>query len=253
MKFTIITAAFNCEKTINRTLESLLKQTNLNFEYIIIDGNSTDETLKIIKSYEEEFNNKAIPFSWVSEEDSGIYDAWNKGLKLANGDWVSFLGSDDYYLENALETYDKLLSNNSEDLDWVYSNVRFEGENNNSRVLDSVWSWKQFRRNINITPAHVGSFHNKQYFKNHGVFDVSYKIAGDYEMLLRAKDKLRTNKAEKITAVMSSGGVSNNMIRKVFKETFRAKRSTGEVGYLLCVFDYYLSLIIYFLKKTLKN
>ena len=103
MKFTIITATFNSEKTIDRTINSLLNQTILNFEYIVVDGKSSDNTVKILKSYEEKFKIRNIGYKWISEKDSGIYEAWNKGLMFAKGDWISFLGSDDYYVENALE------------------------------------------------------------------------------------------------------------------------------------------------------
>lgn len=252
MKFTIITATYNSEKTIKRTLNSLLNQTVLNFEYIIIDGKSSDKTVEIIKSYKAKFKDKNISFQWVSEKDKGIYDAWNKGLKLSKGEWISFLGSDDYYVDNAIETYTNLLDKvNSNNYDWLYSNVRFVDADNNSRILNSIWTWKEFRRNIVITPAHVGSFHNKEYFNKYGIFDTTYQIAGDYELLLRAKNNLRTLKVEKITAVMNADGISNNMIKKVFKETFRAKHETGKVNYFICYIDYYISFIKYGFKKAL--
>lgn len=253
MTFTVITATYNSRKTIVRTLDSLLNQTLLDFEYIIIDGNSNDGTLDIVKAYEKKFQEKEIAFKWVSESDSGIYDAWNKGLKLANGQWISFLGSDDYYLDNALENYKELLSVTDEPLDWIYSNVLFVKDENNKRLLDSVWSWKDFRRNIKITPAHVGSFHNKSFFKKYGEYDTTFKIAGDYEILLRPKNNLKTAKIEKTTAVMDGGGVSNNMIVKVFKETLKAKKETAGVSLFTCYFDYYFSLSKFEIKRILKR
>ncbi|WP_047549303.1 glycosyltransferase family 2 protein [Psychroserpens sp. Hel_I_66] len=253
MTFTIITATYNSEKTIARSLDSLLNQTLLDFEYIIIDGNSKDGTLNILKSYESKFKEKGLTFAWFSEPDSGIYDAWNKGLKYAKGDWISFLGSDDYYLNDALENYFKLLSISDKPLDWIYSNVLFVKGENNKRLLNSVWSWKDFRRNIKITPAHVGSFHNKLFFKTYGVYDTTYKIAGDYEILLRPKSHLKTAKIEITTAIMDGGGVSNNMIKKVFGETLRAKRETGGVSLFLCYFDYYMSLLKFKIKSILNR
>lgn len=250
MKFTIITASFNSDKTIQRTIESVLNQTITDFEYVLIDGKSNDDTIEIIESFEPIFSTKGINFKWVSEPDCGIYNAWNKGLKLARGNWISFLGSDDYYLPTALEMYNELIDKSGTSYDWLYSNVKYESVY--SRVLDKVWRWKSFRRNITITPAHVGSFHNKKYFEKYGFFDESYKIAGDYEMLLRARDKLRTAKINKVTAVMQSGGVSNSMFKNVLQETFRAKLYTGGVPYLTCVFDYYV-LSIKLKLKTLFN
>lgn len=242
--FTIITATYNSEKTIKRTLNSVLNQTyNKSFEYIVIDGNSKDKTIELVKNYEPKFKERNIFFKWISEPDSGIYDAWNKGLKLATGNWISFLGSDDYYVDDALNNY-SLLLNKDYSYDWVYSNVNYIENEKKFKILNSTWSWKNFRRNVTITPAHVGSFHNYAYFKRYGTFDESYKIAGDYELLLRAKDKLKTAKINKTTAIMSAGGISNKQVSVAFKETFKAKLKTGEVNLLLCCFDYCYSYCI---------
>ncbi|MEY8849451.1 glycosyltransferase family 2 protein [Psychroserpens sp. XS_ASV72] len=251
MKFSVITSSFNSDKTITRTLDSLLNQTLTDFEYIVIDGASTDNTVQILKAYEAKFKSKNISFKWISEKDSGIYDAWNKGLKLASGDWISFLGSDDYYLEDALETYDKLSENTS--ADWMYSNVLYVESEDNKRLLDTVWTWKGFRRNIVITPAHVGSFHSKAYFDAYGNYDTSYKIAGDYELLLRAKQKLRTLKSDKTTAVMSGGGVSNNMVKKALLETARAKHQTGGLSKFICNYDYLYLMVKFKIKSIIKG
>ncbi len=253
MTFTIITATFNSEKTIVRTIDSVLRQSYSNFEFIIIDGNSKDGTVKILKSYENQFKKRGISFSWISEDDKGIYDAWNKGLNLAEGEWISFLGSDDYYLDNALISYYELIENNNLEIDWIYSNVLYVESSIKKRLLNAVWSWKKFRRNTSILPAHVGSFHNKKFFKAYGVYDTSYKIAGDYEMLLRPKDNLKTLKVDNTTAVMSSGGVSNMLIKEVFKETLRAKNITAGVSIVTCRYDYYLSMLKWRLKNLLRN
>mgnify|MGYP000371187973 CR=1 FL=1 len=101
----IITVSFNSDKTIKDTIESVLNQTDTNIEYIIVDGKSTDETIKIVKSFEKQFQEKGISYKWISEEDSGIYAAFNKGIKMSSGKWISFLGSDDIYLNNAIELY----------------------------------------------------------------------------------------------------------------------------------------------------
>ena len=98
--FTIITPCFNSEKTIEKTLQSVLNQTYQNFEYIIIDGGSTDDTLSIIESYKEKFAEK---LTVVSEKDNGIYDAMNKGIQLAKGELVGIVNSDDFYETDALE------------------------------------------------------------------------------------------------------------------------------------------------------
>ena len=93
----IITACFNNEKTINDTIESILNQTYISLEYILVDGSSSDSTVNFIESYERKFQEKRIQYKWISEPDNGIYDAWNKGLERATGDWIVFIGGDDYF------------------------------------------------------------------------------------------------------------------------------------------------------------
>lgn len=100
-KVSIITACYNSEKTIERTLKSVLAQTYSNYEYIIIDGMSTDDTLKIIDAYRNAFGSK---LKVVSERDSGIYNAMNKGIKMASGELVGIINSDDWYEPDALQT-----------------------------------------------------------------------------------------------------------------------------------------------------
>ena len=95
----IITVTFNAEADLEKCIKSVISQTYTNIEFIIIDGGSTDGTLDIIEKYK-----KNISYS-ISEKDKGIYDAWNKGVSVANGEWIAFLGSDDVYLENAIENY----------------------------------------------------------------------------------------------------------------------------------------------------
>ena len=98
-KITVITASYNSEKTIADTIESVLKQKYANIEYLIIDGKSSDNTISIIKQYKDLFE---VRLKYISEKDAGIYDAWNKGVKMSTGSWISFVGSDDILLENTL-------------------------------------------------------------------------------------------------------------------------------------------------------
>ena len=189
----IITASYNSEATIKDTIESVLNQTYKNFEYIIIDGASSDDTVRIIKSYKKKFQNTGISFTFISEPDKGIYNAFNKGMNLAKGSWVCFIGSDDMFTINAIETYSENLIEN---LDLVYSNVEILGQ----RVMDGFWKWSKFRRKMTI--PHVGAMHNKEFFKKYGLFNTSYKIAADYELLLRANNNLKCKKVDKILIKM---------------------------------------------------
>jgi glycosyltransferase involved in cell wall biosynthesis len=248
MTFTVITVSYNGGKTIKKAIESVLNQTYSNFEYVIIDGNSNDNTLSIIKSFEPLFKEKGISYKWISEKDSGIYDAWNKGVNLATGKWISFLGSDDYYIKNALEAYYETISNNKNvDYDFVHSNVKLVNGEKVVKIYNRTWSWKQFKRNMSI--PHVGGFHNSKYFETYGLFDASYKVAGDYEMLLRAKQNLKVLKVGQQLVIMSAGGVSNSQIKKVFKETYKAKNKTAGVHKLVCLCDYVMAFVKYIIKK----
>lgn len=245
MLLTIITATYNSEKTLERTLNSLLNQTISNFEFIIVDGNSTDNTISIIKSFEEKFKEKKNDFRWISEEDKGIYDAFNKGVRLSKGTWISFLGSDDYYLENSLEVYENEITKQTKEIDFIHSVVEVQGK----KIIKDKWEWKKFRRSMNI--AHVGAFHHKKYFDKYGFFDTNYKIAGDYELLLRAQDKLKTHWFKRTTAIMADGGISNSQIKKVYIETTKAKIESGKVSFITSKFDFYKWMLKYKLKTFL--
>jgi glycosyltransferase involved in cell wall biosynthesis len=246
MLLTVITATYNSEKTIKDTIESVLKQNYSKIEYVIIDGNSKDSTLEIVKSYEKKFKAKGISYKWISEKDSGIYDALNKGIENSSGEWISFLGSDDYYLDGALDLYGEEIIRRP-DYDFIYSKVQIFQGNKNLKLIDREWSWKIFKRKMDL--AHVGAFHNRDYFKKFGLFSTSYKIAGDYELLLRPLSKLKAFQIKIITAKMNYGGISNQHILKSLNETFRAKYKTGKISLLLCVWDYLYSYAIIKFKK----
>lgn len=241
----IVTVCYNAEKTIGNTIESVLNQSETNFEFILIDGLSTDKTVEIIEGFEEQFRTKGIEYRYISEKDNGIYDAFNKGIRLAKGNWISFLGSDDCYLADAIEIYTKSILGLTSPVDFVHSNVVVDGK----KRIDFKWTWKEFRVRMHI--AHVGSFHNIAYFKKYGVFDSSYKIAGDYELMLRAGNKLRTLWINKYTVNMGSDGISNKRIIAVYKETTRAKIKNGSRAIGLIYMDYYLWIFKYFTKKVL--
>lgn len=250
MKLSIITVTYNSEKTLGRTIESVLCQGYPNIEYIIVDGASNDKTIDVIKSYEEKFKKKDISYVWISEPDKGIYDAFNKALKMSSGAWVSFLGADDYYLKNAVSIYAGEIEKRS-DCDLIYSKVQIFNGERHLKLIDRKWSWKMFKKRMDI--AHVGAFHNKLYFERHGYFDISYKIAGDYEVLLRAKDKLKAHHLDKLTAMMAFGGISNQNISLALKEAFRAKKNTAKISILSCILDYIVAVLIIKSKRLTTN
>ncbi len=247
----IITATYNSERTLEETIQSVLNQDCENFEYIIIDGDSKDETIKIIKNYKEIFDQKKIPFTWISEPDKGIYDAWNKGLRIAKGDWISFLGSDDVYLAAALDRYTQFIQKNNQ-VDFIHSKVKLlKNEGIVKHIISDKWKWNKFKRQMKI--AHVGCFHNKKYFDLYGEFNETFEIAGDYEMLLRAKDNLKTGFFDAFTAEMKDGGISNRNILKAFREARIAKTSSGGIKSITAYFDFLVNILKYYISSCIKK
>jgi glycosyltransferase involved in cell wall biosynthesis len=199
---------------------SVLSQLYSNIEYILIDGGSTDRSLEIVKQYHDSID------YWISEPDNGIYEAWNKGILASNGEWIGFLGAGDIYFDHAIENYvNRVYELGDTDLEYISSrNELISKSGKVLRVIGTQWEWKRFRRFMNV--AHVGSLHHKALFQRYGLFDPTYRICGDYELLLRPRDKLRTGFVNKVTAQMRIGGVSHNWTHAL-TEARLAKRRSG--------------------------
>ena len=212
---------------LERTIQSVLAQTYNNVEFIVVDGNSTDATLEIIRRHEE-----VIDY-WISEEDTGIYDAMNKGVKLARGDWIIFLGADDqFYSPDVLKMAAPLLRDAFPGIRVVYgTTVSVSKTGIQLAKVGHAWSpsiRRRFRQSMCF--SHQGVFHHTALFRENGLFDTSYKISGDYEFLLR---ELRRRDARYlprlIVASVSATGVSSrpeNAMR-LLKECGRARRQNG--------------------------
>lgn len=213
MKVSIITVTLNSARYIEANMNSVLSQKYDNFNHIIIDGGSRDETVSIIERYESLYNGK---MKWISEKDEGIYDAMNKGIQLADGDIISILNSDDeYFNEKVLESIVKYFEFFKADI--IYSDVYYFREIK-ERV---VRRWHGRKGNIMLgwIPCHPGVFLKRNIFLSKGYFDTKFKIAADYDFLLRifrdAQIKKRYYPA--CTVKMRLGGAStknlNNIIR----------------------------------------
>lgn len=204
MQISIIIATYNAGKTLERCLNSIAPQKNEEIELIIIDGGSTDNTLNIIRSHES-----IIDF-YISERDKGIYDAWNKGIEKATGEWIMFIGADDVLLPDALAQYMNIIHNtpNIENYDYICANNEFIGEDGKIlKIMGEAPSWNKMRRYM--AAAHVASLHNKKnLFEKVGAYNIEYKICADYELLLRKKDKLNFLFKPIHIAQMKIGGMS---------------------------------------------
>ncbi|MDK0933368.1 glycosyltransferase family 2 protein [Clostridium perfringens] len=174
----IITPCFNSEKTIARTIESVLNQTYKNIEYIIIDGASTDNTIKIIEKYKKNFGER---IRIISESDNGIYDAMNKGINLARGEIIGIINSDDWYENDCVE---KVINKYKEYKEYefcvIYGMVK-EWEQNIIRRI----SFKSHKFINNQMIAHPTCFITKKVYEKYGGFNLLYKSSADYELILR--------------------------------------------------------------------
>lgn len=210
----IITSTYNAEEYLEELILSTLSQTYKNVELIFIDGNSQDNTVNILQKYSDQIS------YWISEPDTGIYDAWNKGLKQATGEWITFIGADDYWWnDKVLEKVSTIISNASKlHINYVYGTVNRITEDKiliEQRGVDWEVAKKTFYNGMKFT--HAGSFHHKSLFSNYGNFDTTFKICGDYEFLVRCvKAQEDALYAKKITTIgMRMGGISNHSDTKL--------------------------------------
>ena len=216
----VITVCYNSEKTIKRTIESLLVQSFKGFEYIIIDGKSSDKTIEIIKSYEKEFKKNKICFKWISEKDKGLYDAINKGISLASGDIIANLNSDDFYIdENVIS--DVVSKFEGENTDLLYSDLYYVDPKNTNKVIRNWKSGKYNRNNFLFgwMPPHPTFFVRSELYKKYGTFNLALKSAADYELMLRFlfKHGASASYIHRPLVRMRVGGVSNASLKNRWK------------------------------------
>lgn len=230
MKISLITATYNSGRVLRTTLESVLKQTYSDIEYIIIDGASKDNTMDLVYEYEPLFNGR---IKWLSEPDKGIYDAMNKGIRMATGDIVGIINSDDFYhrtdvLSCVAEAFEE------PGVQAVYGDVRFVHPGDLDKTIryysSKVFSPKLFR--YGFMPAHPTFFTYKKYFEEFGYYKTDYKIAADYELLVRFLyvHKLQAKYLPLDFMKMRTGGVSTASVRSnilLNKEIVRACRENG--------------------------
>jgi glycosyltransferase involved in cell wall biosynthesis len=205
MKVSIITVTYNSQDTLQCTIDSVKNQSYKNIEYIIIDGNSNDNTVDIIKS------NSDVVSYWISELDFGLYDAINKGIRVATGNIIGIINSDDYYKdEHVISTIvDTFIKFNT---DSVFSDGRYISRKNLSKTI-RYYSSRIFRPSIfrwGFMPLHTSFFVKKNHYDSFGLYKTDYKIAADFELLLRFLliYRISYKYIPKDLIVMRMGGVS---------------------------------------------
>lgn len=231
MKISIITSVYNNKETVAEAIESVLSQTYDNIEYIVIDGGSTDGTVDIINQYRDKIS------IFVSEPDNGIYDGLNKGIALAKGDVIGFLHSDDLYYDNqVIEKVAREFDN--EHVDSIYGDLTYVAKVDTSKVI-RYWKSGDFsikKLNRGWMPPHPTFFVKRSIYEKAGGFDTSFKIAADYDIILRflGKNRISTLYIPEILIKMRVGGESNKSLKNLFqksKDDLKALKNNG-IGHI---------------------
>ena len=206
MKITVITAVYNGENTIKKTIESVLMQEVRPYEYLIVDGLSSDHTVKIAESYRREFENAGIIYNIVSEKDDGIYDAFNKGVRLAEGEYISFLNADDWYTPTAVKTVQETYARQA--FDFAYGTIQYMGAK--GAILKKKSRLDKFVSSRNWN--HPSSFVKRELYLNYP-FDLQFKAYADFDWFLKIRKlpiRIAIFPDDEVIAHFQAGGTSIN-------------------------------------------
>ncbi|NOR25945.1 MAG: glycosyltransferase [Desulforhopalus sp.] len=253
MRISVITVSFKASSTIEDTIVSVKSQQYQDLDYIVIDGGSSDGTIKIIKQHPD------IVTYWISEPDNGIYDAMNKGLSKASGEIVGFLNADDIYVGH--DVLDKVAAVFSDPtVDACYSDLVYVSPNDLTRVV-RYWRSSPYREGLfakGWCPPHPTFFVRKHIYEKFGGFDLTYTIGNDIEIMMRllARHKIKSVYIPETTVKMRIGGTSNRNFSNVFRqniEIIRAARNNNiPLKPFLFIFSKMLSRLGQFLRKPAK-
>jgi len=261
MKITIVTACYNAAATIRTALESVAGQRieargerRIEIEHIVVDGGSTDGTVEAVRKFElgirgEEREN--FSFKWISEKDNGLYDAINKGIRMATGDVVGICNADDVLASD--DTIAEIASQFDGDVEAIWADIRFVRAGGTVEMLRQApvtryCTGKFFRRwmfRFGTFPAHPSTFVRKSCFEKFGYYSLDYRICADFEMMLRLfwKHGVRAKYLPICTHVMRTGGLSTGGFRsnvQINREDLRALRANGYWSCLLLIYAKYL-------------
>ncbi len=254
MKVSIVTVCYNSEATIEDTIYSVLFQDYCSLEYIIVDGDSTDGTLLIIDKYRDHIS------IVVSEPDDGIYDAMNKGIRLASGDVIGILNSDDFYV-NCSVISDIVNEIEKQQVDSIIADLVIVDRYNTQWIKRYYRSslFKPARIAFGILPPHPTFFVKRCHYERHGLYNSSYEISADFEMIARLLLKNRVSYCylPKVIVKMRNEGTSTKSLKSFFHgniENLRACRENGiNSNYLKIYSKYFWKLFQYFQKPSFKD
>lgn len=218
MKISIVTATYNRADTIRDTIESILSQTYQDWEHIIIDGASKDNTLQVIKEYETRYNGR---LKLVSEPDKGIYDAMNKGIRMATGDIVGILNSDDFYTDSLSMNHIVEGFKNINQTDAIHAGIiNVDGDNTQKVIFINKGKPKPQRGfYTGWYPIHPTFYVRREIYKRFGLFDLNFGTASDFELMIRfiEKEKIRTVHIPHFIVTQRMGGASNNSLKAILQ------------------------------------
>lgn len=251
MKISIVTICFNSVDTISDAITSVLSQTYMDVEYIIIDGGSTDGTLEKIYSGCSSADNVIV----LSEPDRGIYDAMNKGVALATGDVIGILNSDDFFKNNGIldEVSKRFLERPS--LHGLFGGVEFVSPDNLSKTVRAYSSvrFKAWMMRFGFMPPHPGAFLKKSVYENIGYYQTNYRIAADFELLVRAflVAKIDYKLTDDVFVVMRTGGASTSGLSSNIVSTFEMAKGLSSNSVFSSVFLLLLRLPVKYICQIL--
>jgi len=245
----VVTICYNAEAFIQHCLTSVLEQQFDDFEYVVIDGGSTDQTTYMIEQHSQHLA------YYHSQPDRGISDAFNQGISQAKGQWVIFLNADDYFTSpTVLGDVAPFLRDNKQK-DVVYGQIhlvtRHQAPTRVGNIVGAPFNAKLLKRMQNI--PHPAAFHARHYFERVGLFDETFHIAMDYELYLRAGTGLSVHFIPLLISEMREGGVSKQSIRASLHEGYRAQVKHHVLPQIMAYFLYQKHIVRFYIKTWVKS
>ena len=244
MKISLITACYNSAGTIRTSMESVFAQRDVDVEYIVVDGGSTDGTVEIVEEFSCKEHKDGFAFKWISERDRGMYDAINKGIKMATGDVVGILNADDMF--ESEDTLAKIAAQfegtgngeqGTERIDALYADIRFvKNDLQTTSRYYSAKHWKPWMLQWGKMPPHPSVYIRRELFDQYGLYKLGYDIAADYELLIRylRMAKLNTRYLNECVVRMRMGGKSTRGWKSFVTLNREIVRGNLENGYFCC-------------------
>ena len=237
MKVSLITACYNTAATIKTAMESVVAQKGVEVEYIVVDGCSMDGTVEIVEEFSHKEHKDGFEFKWISEKDRGMYDAINKGIKMATGDVVGILNADDM-----LEGEDTLAHvvggfNRIEHVDCVYADVRFVKDDLKTTVrYYGASHWRPWMHNWGYMPPHPSVYIRREVFERLGGYKLGYQISADFELMVRflCRNRIRAAYLPESVVKMRMGGKSTKNWKANVLLNVENVRANRENGYFSC-------------------